>query len=629
MQRVHAHLPEPPDSTALERYVIYDYLTAARLRRDLVLKPSDDLDAKIDAFLSARGQQPVTRTLRSEWLGGLAARKRWDWFLPRAAEATSPALICARLAGRLTLGETRGLSTEALAHWSLPQKQLPECDPVFAWLRSQGLLTPALAEARTRATLAAANPRLAREFADDVPAASAAPLLQWARLLEAPKAVLETLATNTRLPVEADALLAGFNRLSLTDSGAASALLPGLLARPDMTPALQLRLRRLAALGAAFGRDPTATAAFARLPAEANDDELQEWRVRAALWNGEYAKALTWIGEMPSGLATQPRWRYWRARAVAATEGNDKAQPLFAEISGLRDYYGYLAADRLHHPYSLNAHPAPRDEATQRELAGTPGMARARALFDCSMEEEASLEWLVALSGAEPAVKVQAAQLAAGWGWYAQAIATLAQTGQWDDVRLRYPRPFPDAIDEASNLTQVPADWILAVMRQESLFRSEAVSRAGARGLMQMQPETATAVARRWHLRVPAKANPDPTQDTTLGAAYLKELLDRYDGQLGPGLAAYNAGPLAVARWLPTRPMDADIWIENIPYSETRIYVQRILEHIVAFAWVRDAETPRLASLLRRVETPPSSAQEARAPRAPRVTRRLASGNSH
>ncbi|HWG69873.1 MAG TPA: transglycosylase SLT domain-containing protein, partial [Steroidobacteraceae bacterium] len=82
------------------------------------------------------------------------------------------------------------------------------------------------------------------------------------------------------------------------------------------------------------------------------------------------------------------------------------------------------------------------------------------------------------------------------------------------------------------------------------------------------------------------------------GAAYLQELLDRHGGELCLALAAYNAGPGPVARWLPPKTMDADVWIENIPYGETRAYVQHILEHIVAFAFVRDADPPRLDTLL-------------------------------
>jgi soluble lytic murein transglycosylase len=333
------------------------------------------------------------------------------------------------------------------------------------------------------------------------------------------------------------------------------------------------------------------------------DNQVEEWRVRAALWNGDYDKALTWMEQMPASLSTQPRWRYWRARAVAATAGAAAAAPLFADIADMRDYYGYLAATRLHRGYDLNARPSPDDAKEQAALAAEAGMIRAHELFACDMSDEAGAEWTAALGGADPAVKIQAAHLASRWGWYAQAITVLAQAGEWDDVRLRYPRPYPDAVAEASRLAGVPADWILGVMRQESLFRKDAVSRADARGLMQMLPGTAAAVARRWHLAVPHKdALFAPSVAVPLGAAYLHELLDHYAGGLDLSLAAYNAGSAPVARWLPPKAMDADIWIENIPYTETRSYVQHIMEHIVAFAWVRDADPPRLEALMPTVE---------------------------
>jgi soluble lytic murein transglycosylase len=219
------------------------------------------------------------------------------------------------------------------------------------------------------------------------------------------------------------------------------------------------------------------------------------------------------------------------------------------------------------------------------------------------MADEAASEWNAVLEGADNALKVQAALLASNWGWFAQSITTLAQSGEFDDVTLRYPRPFMDAVSRASKLAQLPQDWILAVMRQESLFRKDAVSRADARGVMQMVVSTASAVARRWHLSSPGRDGLfDPSIAVPLGAAYLRELLDRYGEQLTLSLAAYNAGPAAVAHWLPRAPMDADVWIENIPYNETRGYVQHIVEHIVAFASVRGAQAPRLEILLSDVE---------------------------
>jgi soluble lytic murein transglycosylase len=329
----------------------------------------------------------------------------------------------------------------------------------------------------------------------------------------------------------------------------------------------------------------------------------QEWRVRAALWNGDFAKARTWIEQMPAGLKQLPRWRYWHARAVAAASGSAAAAPLFSEIANIRDYYGYLAADRLQQPYNLNERPTPDDAEAQARLAMDAALLRAHALFDCDMADEAGVEWNSVFAAAEPAVKVQGAHLAATWGWYAQSIATLAQSGDFDDVMLRYPRPYLDAVNDAAKRGQVPADWVLAVMRQESLFRKDAVSHADARGVMQMQPATAMAVARRWHLPPPGRDSLfDPTVAIPLGAVFLRELLDHYHEQLTLTFAAYNAGPAAVSRWIPQRSMDADIWIENIPFNETRGYVQHIFEHIIAFAAVRGAEPPRLGVLLQPVE---------------------------
>ena len=604
MQRLRQHLPDVPDSPQLRSYAIYDYLVAARLRRDLTLGGGDaELDGKIDEFLQAHSVQPVARALRHDWLASLAHRARWDLFLLRSAEVTDPQLACERLAGLLATGATAALAPEALARWSLPQKQPPQCADAFAWLHQQNLITPALAESRARAALAADNPRLAREFIADVAAARATELLLWSDLLESPKSSLNVLATRPSLPIDPDALAQGFDKLSRSDIQSAILLLPQLSARPDSTPALQARLQRSVALGAAYDRDPRALAAFDNLPQEVADAQVQEWRVRAALFAGDFDKVRIWTEQMPPALASLPRWRYWHARAMAVSVGEDAAAPLFAELAGLRDYYGYLAADHLHGHYRLNARAAPDDIAMQRSLSVEPAVIRAHLLFDCDLSDDAQAEWSSVMTDAGNALKVQAARLAARWGWYSQSIATLAQSGEFDDLSLRYPRPYPDSVERAAKLTQLSGDWILGVMRQESLFRRDAVSRADARGVMQMLPATATAVARRWNMPPPSRDSLfDPGIAVPLGAAYLRELIDKYAGSLPLALAAYNAGPAAVERWMPTRSVEAAIWIENIPYNETRGYVQHIVEHIVAFAYVRGAEPPRVEAMLPRLE---------------------------
>ncbi len=605
-QRIHqkiasspklASAPELTDSAALESYVLHDYLVAARLRRDLQDKPSVELDATIDHFLVVHLEQPVARPLQHEWLLSLAQRRRWDWFLARATDVSDSRLVCARLMGRLATGDTATLPASIIERWIQPQRWPEECAVPFAWAREQGHLSAELAESRTRAALVANNPRLAREFLLDVPSARAAPLLQWANLLENPKTSLLQIIAHGEF-VEPVALEAGFTRLSQMDAEGAASLLPRLRSRPDMTTGLGGRLQRALALGEASSRDPDTLAAFALIPSEAVDDQVQESRVRAALWAGNFAQARAWIDAMPEAKAGLARWRYWRARALTVTNP-EAAKVLFTELASLRDYYGYLAADQLHQRYQLNLRALPDDSVRQATLLAAPGLLRAHALYDCDLLDEAALEWAVALSGATAEVKVQAAKIAMDWGWYAEGIATLAQAGEWDDVRLRYPRPYSTAVLEASQLTGLSGDWIYAVMRQESLFRKDVVSHANARGLMQLLPVTAKKVARRWHLAFPnTDSLTDPNVNLKLGAAYLRELLDRYNQHLALALAAYNAGPSSVARWLPHHKMDADIWIENIPYNETRGYVQHILEHIVAFTAVRDADLPRISDWL-------------------------------
>ncbi len=617
MDRIEAGVPDAPDPPALVRYPLYEYLVAARLQRDATAAPGPTSDARVAKFLDAHAHQPVIYALRRDWLLSLAARGRWRTFLPLAASSADRRLVCDRLAGRIATGiDPTDLPARAIAQWLEPRAPPSECDPVFAWLRRRGFLTDDLRELRVRATLDADDPRLALRFAARLPAQRAAPLRLWARLLEEPRPVLESIVDDPRRDAPAEAIAAGFDLLSRRDGQAAMSLLPRLLERPDLPPALRPRLRLSAALGAAYDRDTDALAAFARVPATALGAAGDEWRVRAALWNGDFALALAGIDALPPAVAAEPRWQYWRARAVAATAGARAARPLYAKVARRRDFYGYLAADRLRWPYRLHVHPAPVDRRILGRLAAQPGLIRARELYFCGMIERATREWQYALRDAQAPTLVQAARLAADWGWYARSIIALKQADDWDDLRLRYPRPYRRAVARASRMARVPSDWLFAVMRQESLYQTDALSPADARGLMQLEPRTAVAIARHWHLRRPT---PDelmnPPVALEFGAAYLRELLDRFDGQLPLGLAAYNAGPAAVERWLPDHPMPADVWIENIPYRETRAYVQHIVEHIVAFAWTRGARPPRLAHLLREVQ--PATSFAAHRPASP------------
>jgi soluble lytic murein transglycosylase len=173
-----------------------------------------------------------------------------------------------------------------------------------------------------------------------------------------------------------------------------------------------------------------------------------------------------------------------------------------------------------------------------------------------------------------------------GRGWHPQAIMTLAQSGYWDDLHLRYPLLYKDEALGAARKSAVDSGWVYGIMRAESLFIPDARSHANALGLMQLLPSTGRQVARRLGMAYAGNRTLlNPATNLRLGAEYLRQMRDRFGGNIAMATAAYNAGPHRVKHWLPRNRLPADIWVENIPFNETRTYVQRVMEHAVAFDW--------------------------------------------
>jgi soluble lytic murein transglycosylase len=193
--------------------------------------------------------------------------------------------------------------------------------------------------------------------------------------------------------------------------------------------------------------------------------------------------------------------------------------------------------------------------------------------------------------------KIQAGLLAHRWGWHSRAIATLAAAGQYDDLELRYPLPWPEQFAEASASARIPSGWAYGVARSESLFIPDIRSHAGAIGIMQLMPATGRRTAGELNLPYQGLATlTDPASNIRLGATYLGKMLERFEESRVVATAAYNAGPTRVEKWLPvSQGLDARIWIENIPFNETRDYVRRVLVSEAIFNWRLTGRTSRLS----------------------------------
>jgi len=291
---------------------------------------------------------------------------------------------------------------------------------------------------------------------------------------------------------------------------------------------------------------------------------------------------------------TQARAAYWAGRAAAATGDVKESQAWFERAAvHVTTYYGQIAATALTNRSTAPALATPAAAPEERQAFERSELVRAARLLneiDQSQRTKAFITRLV-LNARTPGQHTLASELATRLKRPDLAVSAAKRSAQvagisipdhgWPTIDLPGPNPPERAL-------------ILATIRQESAFETDAVSRAGARGLMQLIPPTARAVAKQLNLpsdNIEKRLLADPSLNLRLGRAYLADLIDDYDGSYLLAVAAYNAGPGRVQRWLrdngdPRKPhVDVIDWIELIPIDETRNYVQRVFENLQVYRY--------------------------------------------
>jgi soluble lytic murein transglycosylase len=582
-----------PDSEALRNYPLYPYLQAARIRRALA-DVGDELgsvDERAQTFITTYENEPVGRNLRRVWLTSLAERSHWTQFLDQYREnLADDALECQSFTARIELDRTAGLAPLIARRWLTP-RSLPDCERAFDWLRGQNALTPELIEQRGRMALKESNTGFARQMAAFLPPERAAPLLQWAGLLDDSQRQIEALIASPSTAVQDEALLAGWTRFARNNRDLAMKRFDAFAQARGLNKETASPYALALALALAWDRNPDALRYFERVAPANLDDYALEWQARAAIWNGDWHLVANTVAAMSDTQRGLTRWRYWAARAAEQNGEANLARQLYESTFPDDNYYSIAASARLGQAVAPHPERVVIDEVQLKEIQQLPALVRAGELFRCEMRDLANQEWAYGYEMLPETARPQAAALASRWGWQDQAITTAAQQRLFNDYALLYPKPFDRQVRAAAQLSKLTPELIYSVMRQESLYRSDAVSAAGARGLMQNMPDTARRTAKAWKQPRPSPDSLfDPDVAIVLGAAHLSELIDRFGGQTVVALAAYNAGPNAAARWIPSQPVDADVWIENIPYNETRTYVQRIVWHNLVFNWLKSGE---------------------------------------
>jgi soluble lytic murein transglycosylase len=589
------------DDAALRSYPLYPYLQAERIVQALNAPPTAAAaDRRAAGFLATYGLLPVGAQLRRSWLESLAQRAQWEVFLTIYRESgATDAQRCEALSARIATGQTAQLGPSLVRQW-LTAREVPECDSPFAFGLEHGIITAELVERRARAALQAGNTTLAKPLFSRLPTAQAATLQQWAALLDSSPRSIDTLLHQPATAVLPEALLAGWSHLARQDPDAAVDRYPQLLRTRNLTSESASAFALAVALPLAWRRDARAEDFFARVNAHDLDDAALEWRARAALWAGNWPLVTQVIAAMSESNRQSARWRDWTARALEQSGDTAQAHGLFTALAPDDNYYSGLAAARLGMTVTPHPQPLVRDAALRARLAQVPALVRAHELLLCELRGQAMNEWQFAFDELSAVERQQAVPLAADWGWYDLAVTTATTLHIFFDYDLLYPQPFQTSVTAAAHAAQLPVSLVYSVIRQESLYRTDVVSSAGARGLMQLELSTAKPIARALKLPTPQMTDLfDPQINSTLGAEHLHLLLDKVNGQLPLALAAYNAGIAAANRWLPVDSIAPDVWVENIPYNETRAYVQRILWHTVVYGWLRsDGQAQNTAAWL-------------------------------
>lgn len=574
---------KPVALEAFKNYPLYPYL----LYRDLQQRLEDNPVQQIRSFLKFYGNTPVGRRLRAAWLRQLAKEQRWNDFLHDYQISQDVALNCWHRQALLNTGQQKTALQGIEKVWMSPASRPRACDPLFNIWKEHGGITRERIWKRFSLALAKGEQRLARYLQGLLPRQDQEIAELWLAVHSNPRLVLEANRFNPSNSHTGDILIHGLWRWSRMDSVSAAKALDTIKQRYRLPEDQLALLERQIALFVASRADPNALDRLTDLPDSMVDTQVREWRVRTGLQRGDWNMTLTWLNRLTLTEQKDLQWQYWRARALEAVGQRRNARQIYRHLAKQRDYYGFLAADRLDVSYPMKDVPIRVSEEELNALEQIAGIQRARELQWLGRWWEARSEWQYAIAQLNQQDLKKAAKLAQRWGWHYQAIVTLARAGYWDDLELRFPLPFRDTVLTNARRKDIDPAWVYAVMRQESLFRTDIRSSAGALGLMQIMPSTGQHIATDLQLSLPSYyALLQADTNILYGTHYLRHTLDKLQDNSLLATAAYNAGPQKVAAWLPAKEaMEADRWVETLPYLETRRYVKRVMEYATIYQY--------------------------------------------
>lgn len=565
----------------LSSYSIPSYVDYYRLKSRL--KDATQADIR-DFFKRYQGQAIVDR-LRNDWLLELGRKRDWATFdeqyplfvLNDDTQVKCYALISRALKGQKVADEARALLTS-------PSVYGQPCADLIATLYQAGQFSTEDLYAQLR---------LAGEFNATGQARRIVALLDGPEKKAVQAVDLPTVAVAKGMgpsKVEHQIFIVALGRLAKTSSKLA--VLGLNKAMPKMSAQEQQQAWAAIALQTSYSLSPETTDYWRRADgAQLSNDQIQ-WKTRIALRNGDWRQVENNIRAMPPALRSDPAWVYWLGRALMARDGvtsqpTGEALQLFRSISDQSNYYGQLALEETGKLITIPTPGAPISQAEIAPIAANPNIQRALKFFGMRLRFEGTREWNWALRSMNEREHLAAAEYARQNNILDRMVNTSERTRIQVDYSQRFPSPHNDVMHPATQTLGLDKAWVYGLIRQESRFIMDAQSHVGASGLMQVMPSTGRWVAKKLGLTDFAQEMlSDVRYNIMLGTNYLNMVLGNMDGNEVLATAAYNAGPGRLRSWRATltKPMDATVFIESIPFYETRTYVKNVMSNATYYA---------------------------------------------
>ena len=565
----------------LKDYPLYPYLQYHWLKKNL------EQERQIKHFLTTHDSSRYAGRLKRKWLLHLGKNKQWPLLLQNQMATNDATLNCYYHRAQFNTGNQRAALYGARDLWAVGHSQPRVCDPLFSQLKKSDLFTQELLWQRFDAALKNNKVSLASYVGNLMPKEHHATSRLWLNLHRNPSRYMpQLLAQSKSEPNNTQLALMfrhGIDRLAGKDITAAIDLWDANKKDFKIEKNSADKLEKRLAFKLAFEKDSSAYDRLSNL--DVTDESSRTWRIRVALLEQNWHNVISAIQGLNEEEKAQDKWKYWLARAYLETDQVEQAEIILTDLSDNRSFYGYLAADRVNSLYQLSHKPV---NVTAEEIDQLKDQVEFRVAFELMVldkKNEAKLQWWHASRHLNKKEILVAAKLAQRWQWDEIAIFTIAKAKYWDDIEVRFPLSYTDKIHENSEQQNLNPVIVYGLIRRESAFNEKATSPTGARGLMQIMPRTGRDIARGLNERWGGKNSLyNPVTNIKYGSYYYQKLLTQFDGHYALALAAYNAGPERVKKWLPeNKTVPADIWIETIPYRETRDYVASVLAYALIY----------------------------------------------